>query len=292
MRTFRFANDARSRLGERDISNWIDVMSAWVIAISRVETHAPPRFLRLAGHPLRWRLLSELASSDRRVGELCERAGQRQSLVSYHLRQLRDGGLVSARRSSADGRDTYYVLDFVRCGDLLAGAGAALHPGLALNARPGRSRARSSATTRVLFLCTGNSSRSQMAEALCEQLSDGAVSAVSAGSHPKPLHANAVRVMRARGLDIAGRRSKHLDEFAGERFGYVISLCDRVREVCPEFPGAPSSIHWSVPDPAREPGSDRQTLPAFERAAAEIETRVGFLIEAINATTPEVTGHA
>src|SRR3954454_3439144 len=95
---------------------------------------SPPRFLRLAGHPLRWRVLSELASSDRRVGELCELAGQRQSLVSYHLRQLRDGGLVSARRSSADGRDTYYVLDLARCGELLAGAGAALHPGLALKA--------------------------------------------------------------------------------------------------------------------------------------------------------------
>src|ERR1051326_3133233 len=94
-------------------------------------TPSPPRFLRLAGHPLRWRLLSELACSDRRVGELCELAGRRQSLVSYHLRQLRDGGLVSARRSLADGRDTYYVLELERCGELLVGAGAALHPGLA-----------------------------------------------------------------------------------------------------------------------------------------------------------------
>ena len=107
-------------------------------AAARAHTASPPPFLRLAGHPLRWRLLSELARSDRRVGELCELAGQRQSLVSYHLRQLRDGGLVSARRSLADGRDTYYVLDLARCGDLLAGAGTSLHPGLA----PGeRSRA-------------------------------------------------------------------------------------------------------------------------------------------------------
>src|ERR687890_1865509 len=98
---------------------------------TRAETAPPPRFLRLAGHPLRWRLLSELARSDRRVGELCELAGRQQSLVSYHLRQLRDGGLVSLRRSAADGRDTYYVLDLGRCGELLAGAGVALHPGLA-----------------------------------------------------------------------------------------------------------------------------------------------------------------
>src|SRR3954453_21814953 len=90
----------------------------------------PPRFLELAGHPLRWQLLSDLARSDRRVGELCELAGQRQNLVSYHLRQLRDGGLVSPRRSAADGRDSYYVLDLARCRELLASGGVALQPGL------------------------------------------------------------------------------------------------------------------------------------------------------------------
>ena len=210
-------------------------------------------------------------------------AGRRQSLVSYHLRQLRDGGLVSMRRSAADGRDTYYVLDLARCGELLSSAGVALHPGLASTPRPRGERG--VAAARVLFLCTGNSARSQIAEALAEQLSDGAVSAASAGSHPKPLHPNAVRVMRARGIDLAGRRSKHLGEFAAQRFDYVISLCDRVREVCPEFPGGPELIHWSIPDPARQPGSDEQTLPAFERTATELQTRIGFLIEAIERTT-------
>jgi protein-tyrosine-phosphatase/DNA-binding transcriptional ArsR family regulator len=255
---------------------------------------SPPRFLRLAGHPLRWRLLSELARSDRRVGELCQLAGQRQSLVSYHLRQLRDGGLVSARRSLADGRDTYYVLELARCGELLVSAGASLHPGLASTVGSRAGRDRGSARARVLFLCTGNSARSQMAEALAERLSAGAVRAVSAGSHPKPLHANAVRVMRKRGIDLAGRRSKHLSEFTERRFDYVISLCDRVREVCPEFPGTPQAIHWSVRDPALEPGTDEETLPAFERTASEIETRIDFLLEAINETTgnQEVIEHA
>ena len=253
---------------------------------------SPPPFLRLAGHPLRWRLLSELSRSDRRVGELCALAGRRQSLVSYHLRQLRDGGLVSTRRSAADGRDTYYVVDLARCGELLSGAGRSLHPALGPTPRPRARRARGSA--RVLFLCTGNSARSQIAEALAEHLSDGAVSAASAGSHPKPLRPNAVRVMRARGIDLAGRRSKHLDEFAGERFDFVISLCDRVREVCPEFPGGPELIHWSLPDPGREAGSDEETLPAFERTATELCTRIGFLIEAIEPTTTgqEVTERA
>jgi protein-tyrosine-phosphatase/DNA-binding transcriptional ArsR family regulator len=250
--------------------------------------NSPPRFLRLAGHPLRWRLLSELARSDRRVGELCELTDRRQSLVSYHLRQLRDGGLVSTRRSAADGRDSYYLLDLARCGELLSSAGASLHPGLAPS--PRQRSARHPALARVLFLCTGNSARSQIAEALCERLSGGSVSAASAGSAPKPLHPNAVLVMGERGIDLAGRRSKHLSEFAGQRFDYVISLCDRVREVCPEFPGGPALIHWSIPDPARDP----EGLPAFERTAAELSIRIEFLIEAIEATTTsrEVTQRA
>ena len=246
---------------------------------------SPPRFLRLAGHPLRWRLLRALARSDRRVGELCELAGRRQSLVSYHLRQLRDGGLVSMRRSAADARDTYYVVDLARCGELLWSTGAALHPGLTPAARPHARREGSAPLARALFLCTGNSARSQIAEALAEELSGGAVKAASAGSHPKPPHPNAVRVMRERGIDISGRRSKHLGEFAAQRFDYVISLCDRVREVCPEFPGAPELIHWSIPDPAREPGSDEEMLPAFEHTASELCTRIGFLIEVTEQTT-------
>jgi protein-tyrosine-phosphatase/DNA-binding transcriptional ArsR family regulator len=248
---------------------------------------SPPRFLRLAGHPVRWRLLSELARSDRRVGELCELSGRHQSLVSYHLRELRGAGLVSMRRSAADGRDTYYVLDLARCGELLSGAGASLHPGLVPAARCRATRERGSERARVLFLCTGNSARSQMAEVLAEHLSEGAVEAASAGSHPKPLHPNAVRVMRRRGLDLAGRRPKHLSEFTGQRFDYVISLCDRVREICPELPGGPELIHWSVPDPAREPGTDEEVLLAFERTATELCTRIGFLIAAIEHTTTD-----
>src|SRR3954452_24202231 len=254
---------------------------------------SPPRFLRLAGHALRWRLLSELARSDRRVGELCDLAGRRQSLVSYHLRQLRDGGLVSLRRSAADGRDSYYVLELARCGELLRSTGVSLHPGLGPAPRSRSERPRGVTVARVLFLCTGNSARSQMAEALAVQLSGGAVRVQSSGSHPKPLHPNAVRVMRERGIDLSGRRSKHLSEFADQRFDRVISLCDRVREVCPASPGGPELIYWSIAYPAREPGTDEETLPAFERTAAELRTRIDFLIKAIKSTTTsEVTEHA
>jgi protein-tyrosine-phosphatase len=145
----------------------------------------------------------------------------------------------------------------------------------------------------VLFLCTGNSARSQMAEALCKHLSDGRVGAASAGSNPKPLHLNAVRVMRERGIDISRARSKRLTKFSDGGFDYVVTLCDRVREVCPEFPGAAEPIHWSIPDPARESGSDDDTLPAFERTARDLSTRISFLISAIeqNDAAPEVLKH-
>src|SRR5947209_16817318 len=96
----------------------------------------PPAFLQLAGHPLRWRLLGELARSDRLVHELTGLVGEAQNLVSYHLGKLRAGRLVSARRSSADRRDTYYGLDLARVGALLSAAGGALHPGLRLAPPP------------------------------------------------------------------------------------------------------------------------------------------------------------
>jgi protein-tyrosine-phosphatase len=118
-----------------------------------------------------------------------------------------------------------------------------------------------------------------MAEALLESLSGGVVKAFSAGSHPKPLHPQAVRVMAERGLRIAGRRSKHLDEFRAERFDWVVSLCDRVREVCPEFPGHPELIHWSVPDPARQGATEAEICAAFRRTADELAGRITFLLE-------------
>ena len=241
---------------------------------------APPPFARMAADPLRWRLLRELARSDRRVRELVLLAGQPQSLVSYHLRQLRASGLVGARRSSFDGRDTYYHLDLERCAESLTAAGAALHPGLRLQPAPQAARG---AAREVLFLCTGNSARSQAAEALTEVRSGGRVRAFSAGSHPRPLHPNVLRVMASRGVDLAGRSSKELSVFTSRRFDYVITLCDRVREVCPEFPGHPGYLHWSIPDPAAGDGSDEDTYPAFERMAAELETRIGFWLAGLGA---------
>jgi protein-tyrosine-phosphatase/DNA-binding transcriptional ArsR family regulator len=248
----------------------------------------PPGFLQLAGHPVRWRLLRELTRSDRQVRELTSLTGSPQSLVSYHLGRLRAAQLVSARRSSADGRDAYYTVDLARCGELLAAAGGALHPALG----PGQPQAAAAprVSARVLFLCTGNGARSQMAEALAQRRSGGLVQAFSAGSHPRSLHPNTVRVMAERGIDLRGRAAKHLSVFAADRFGYVITLCDRVREVCPEFPGHPRHIHWSIPDPAAAGDTDEASYPAFQATAAELEARIGFLLAAI-AATPARSAH-
>ncbi|KOV54467.1 ArsR family transcriptional regulator [Streptomyces sp. AS58] len=252
---------------------------------------AAPAFVQLAAHPLRWRLLTELAASDYRVRELVERAGQPQSLVSYHLRLLRDGGLVTARRSSFDARDSYYHLDLEQCARALGNAGTALHPalGVALTPPPPPSlpAARRPA---VLFACTGNSARSPIAEALLRHRTDGRVEVTSAGSHPKPrLHADAVQLLREQhGIDISRQRPRHLDTLIGRRFDYVISLCDKVREVCPDFGDQAQLIHWSIPDPATARDPDPVGYPAFARTAAEIDSRIRYLLPLLVPTPQEV----
>jgi protein-tyrosine-phosphatase len=212
------------------------------------------------------------------VNELTELLGERQNLISYHLRELRDAGLVSSRRSSHDGRDAYYRVDLTRCGEVLCTAGASLDPGLRLEvARPvaGLRRGR---RPRVLFLCTGNSARSQMAEALTEHLSGHAIEACSAGSHPKALHPNAVRVMAERGIDISTNSPKHLSRFAQTRFDPIVTLCDKVREVCPEFPGPAEFVHWSIADPSAGGDPEDHGYLAFEQVAADLEIRIPYLI--------------
>jgi protein-tyrosine-phosphatase len=118
---------------------------------------------------------------------------------------------------------------------------------------------------RVLFLRTGNSTRSQIAEALLGQVSEGTIGAASAGSKPRALHPNAVRVMKKRGVDMSANRTRHLDEFVAQRFDVVITLCDRIRKVGPEFPSHPDLVHWRVPNPALDGPNDGSTLPLFER---------------------------
>jgi protein-tyrosine-phosphatase/DNA-binding transcriptional ArsR family regulator len=230
-----------------------------------------PLLLRMAAHPLRWALMTELASSDRRVRELVAAVGEPQNLVSYHLRLLRTAGLVGARRSSFDGRDSYYHLDLARCATAFGDAATALHPALVPMDR-GWPRGSS-----VLFLCTGNSARSPMAEALLRHRVDD-VEVTSAGSHPAPrLHPNTTRVLlEDYGIDLEPRQPRSLDAVAGRRFDYVITLCDKIREV-PRDHGTAATTHWSLPDPSAAADTDRATYPEFRRLAQELDIRMGFL---------------
>ena len=173
----------------------------------------PPGVFELLSDAVRWQIITELGSSDRRVGELVALLGKPQNVVSYHLAELRAAGVATARRSSADGRDVYYRIDLKRCTELLADAGGSLHPGVTLTPSLA-SGAKIKGRPKVLFLCTGNSARSQIAEALAVHRSDGQARARSAGSHPKPLHPNAVRVLAERGIDISDRSSKSLTRYA------------------------------------------------------------------------------
>jgi ArsR family transcriptional regulator, arsenate/arsenite/antimonite-responsive transcriptional repressor / arsenate reductase (thioredoxin) len=169
--------------------------------------------------------------------------------------------------------------------ELLSATGIALHPAVRLASIDPAPPTRRGRKPRVLFLCTGNSARSQMAEALLEHRTSGAMTARSGGSHPKPLHANAVRVMAERGIDISEQRSKHLDRFTRDRFDRVITLCDKVREICPEFEGQPVTAHWSMADPAAEGSDAGSSYRAFVRTADEIEDRVGLLIAQLTTET-------
>ncbi|WP_188196171.1 arsenate reductase/protein-tyrosine-phosphatase family protein [Nonomuraea sp. SYSU D8015] len=237
-----------------------------------------PAFARLAGHPLRWRLLTELARSDLRVRELVTLVGQPQNVVSYHLRLLRDSGLITSTRSSFDGRDSYYHLSLDRCAEALADAGTALHPALRLH--PVSPVAHPAAPVAVLFVCTGNSARSPIAEALLRRRTAGRVDAISAGSRPKPcLHPHTTRVLHDEyGIDVSGRRPVHLDALGRRRFDYLITLCDKAREVCPELVDHDRRIHWSIPDPAAADETGQAGYPAFVRTATDIDTRIRHLL--------------
>jgi ArsR family transcriptional regulator, arsenate/arsenite/antimonite-responsive transcriptional repressor / arsenate reductase (thioredoxin) len=238
-----------------------------------------PSFLKLLAHDVRWKLLGTLAQSDRRVQELVQAVGEPANLVSYHLRRLRSESLVSERRSSADRRDVYYSLDLSRLRGLYFATGESLHPGLAEAPQTAPEALREgSRRPRVLFLCTHNSARSQMAEAILRALSEDRVEVHSAGTEVTRVHPLAIQEMAGRGLDISGYRSKPMDELIGEPFDFVVTVCDNARESCPIFPGDPDRIHWSIPDPSAVEGTEKVRAAAFKRAADELTTRIRFLL--------------
>ena len=130
------------------------------------------------------------------------------------------------------------------------------------------------AKPRVLFLCTGNSARSQMAEGLLRSLAGDRFEVFSAGTDPKGLHPLAVEAMKEIGVDISGHHSKNVGGLLGQRFQYVITVCDRAKEQCPIFPGAYKFMSWSFDDPAQAPGSEQERLQAFRQARDGLAQRI------------------
>lgn len=236
-----------------------------------------PDFLKLLAHELRWNILALLARSDYRGLEIVQRLKQPQNLISYHLRLLATHQLVSERRSTADGRDIYYSLNLDILRERYAATATALHPALMAGSPllPEARPLQLSSPLRVLFLCTENSARSQMAEGLLRHLAGGSVEVFSAGSQPADVHPSAIRVLAQMGVDISQQRSKHLDLFRDQSFDSIVTVCDRMRESCPAFPGDCEPIHWSLPDPAAREGlSETERDAAFAQIAQQLLMRL------------------
>ena len=135
------------------------------------------------------------------------------------------------------------------------------------------------APIRVLFICTGNSARSQLAEALLRDFGGADFEAFSAGTEPKDVNPYAVRVLDEIGIDWSGARSKSATDFIGQPFDYVITVCDRARQTCPVFPGNHNTLHWGLDDPAGVEGPDEAKLEAFRRTRTEVATRLRPFVE-------------
>ena len=127
---------------------------------------------------------------------------------------------------------------------------------------------------RILFLCTHNSARSQMAEGLLRALGGDRFAAFSAGTEATHVRPLAIRAMRDLGIDIAGQESKTLDRYLGEPFDAVITVCDAANEACPVFPGAARRLHWSFDDPSRATGTEEEQLAVYRRVRDAIRARI------------------
>ena len=127
---------------------------------------------------------------------------------------------------------------------------------------------------RLLVLCTGNSARSQMGEGLFRHEGRGAYEVASAGTKPSHVRPEAIAVMKELGIDISGHRSKSVNEFEGQSFDYVVTVCDNAHDNCPVFPAGTDRIHWSFEDPAAVQGGEQERLAAFRRIRDQIHERV------------------
>lgn len=145
---------------------------------------------------------------------------------------------------------------------------------------------------RVLFVCSGNSARSQMAEALLCEFGGSDFEALSAGTEPAPVRAETVAVLREMGIDWSGAVSKSITQFVGQQLDYVITVCDRAQKTCPSFPGEHNSLHWGLDDPAEVEGSEEDKLVAFRRTRIEVASRMRPFVELARSARRKPVGAA
>lgn len=246
----------------------------------------PPEFIKLLANEVRWGILKALTNGDYQVNELVTRLQQPMNLVSYHLKKMREDALITMRRSEADGRDVYYSLDITRLRQRFLEAGQALHPAVGLALPTTDIDPEQMPQQRILFVCTHNSARSQMAEGLLRHLSHGRLEVFSAGSHPTRVHPEAISAMDSLGIDIRGQSAHHLSEFEGQSFDVVITVCDKAREVCPTFPGSGQQLHWGFPDPLAISDDDGRA-EAFSQTAQRLKSRIEYFLTTLSVNESE-----
>lgn len=235
------------------------------------------QFFKALSDETRLAIVRLLALTDLRAGDVVERLRVPANAASYHFKHLRAAGLLRDRRSSLDARDVYYSVDLERLRALYEAAGGALHPAFGANPDEASVQAPLVRPLRYLFLCTHNSARSQLAEGILRKLGGGRVDVNSAGSQPSDVHPMTYRTLHELGIDASVHDSRSLHDFLDQTFDYVITLCDRQKEECPTFPGDPTEIHWSLPDPAAIDDEARRWR-AFGQISNELHTRIRYLL--------------
>ena len=216
-----------------------------------------------------------LVVSLRRLGLGPEDAGRMARLCLEHGELDRDLAPLIADQRAAIAQQR---MDLERLDDELVDLEATI--AAAGRARGHRKeRPMSETPIRVLFVCTGNSARSQMAEAVLERIGGADFEVHSAGTEPKGVNPYTVRVLADADTDWSTARSKSVDEFEGQSFDYVITVCDRARQSCPVFPGASNTMHWGLEDPAEVEGTDEAKLAAFKQTYLELNLRIRPFVE-------------
>jgi ArsR family transcriptional regulator, arsenate/arsenite/antimonite-responsive transcriptional repressor / arsenate reductase (thioredoxin) len=236
------------------------------------------RFFKALADDSRLRIVRMLMLTDLRVGEIVARIGLPANATSYHLKQLRAAGILRDRRGSADARDIYYSIDLDHLYALYTEAGDALRPDHLPTGTPRNPEGRFlDRPLRVLFLCTHNSARSQLAEGILRQAAGDRVEVWSAGSDPRRVHPETIALLEEWNIDASQHTSKPISQFLDQEFDYIITVCDRTREECPTFPGDPRQLHWSLPDPLADDDPIKRRR-VFLRVRQELQTRIQYLM--------------